>query len=116
MVSKMPPTKPIKHKSVTELLSDMSKQELLAVLRESGAMFSIRRYHVINVKIDALTAKADAAFLRWKEYEMPGPGDKLEDQIAYLSALKERQGIYKEYERLDKKINKLFEQFSKGCE
>lgn len=101
----MPPTK-----SSSELAKALSKTELLALLDEKWLWIHITHSDIVEAKLSVLQKKCDATFAEWLAFILPEEFKTVDDNINYYKAVSEKQKIYKKYERIQKRIDKYFDQ------
>lgn len=95
-------------RSTIELIKPLSKQELLALFQERGLLFRITPRDIIMAKINVLIENSDSVFGQWNDYQLPAYEGGIDRQIEYLKELKKKEGIFKKYELMQRKIDSLF--------
>lgn len=106
---------PSKKKTVTEQLSAMSKEELIALITSDEFFFLRNRVTedgINRAKGRVVREKAESAFSRWEELckqeESPIPKAKgLEAQLAFIKRVMEREKVFKLYEKLSDRADRL---------
>lgn len=95
-------------KQVRELGRQLSKAELLALMDKRWLWIGVSVFDITLAKLTVLQQKADDSFAEWVSYDLPNSGESIDDHLKYITAIKEKDKLYKRHERICKKVDRCF--------
>lgn len=101
---------PKTEKSAREMAEKLTKEELLALLDGRWFFLNVNPIDILSARIRVLQKKADGAFKEWNAYNIEEPQNTFDGMAAWYGAMAEKEVLFKRYERLQTKIDKMFHQ------
>lgn len=97
-----------KAKNTIEMIKALSKEELIELISQKWFMDYSER-EVVAARAAVLRKKADAAFKEYEAFNIPDIPSRpsLHQQIEWLKRLKEKESLYRRYEKLWKRADKI---------
>lgn len=99
-----------KAKNIIEMIKALSKEELIELISQNWFIASsFSELDVVSAKASVLRKRADAAFKEYEAFQLPEMPScpSLDQQIEWLKLFKEKESIYRRYETLWKRADKI---------
>lgn len=100
-------------KTKNDLLNEMSKDELLVLIRSRMLFFGVSEREILLVKIEALQNRADAAFEKYQALILPEPGNGRNDRCAFYTAMATKEKSFQRYKRISTRIEQYLRRIDK---
>lgn len=94
---------------IIEQIQALSKEELVELITGTWRFHYLEERHITAAKAAVLRKKAGAAWDEYEAFQLPEmpSSPSLDQHIEWLKRMKEKEGLYRRYDKLWKKANKI---------
>ena len=93
--------------TIREMVGKLSRDELLQLIDDRWLLWQVTKNDVLFARIKCLQRQAEKAFAEWQAFKLPETSSA--KMSGYYLALEKKEKIFKRYDRISKKISKLFD-------